>query len=224
VLEHHRLAACALCLEDLATSENWRLATQEDVQQASIGLACAKWYQAFHRAGRDELRKYPRIFDVLSWEYDALNEEALHRAEKFFSLDRVEGWQQACEMSGQIVAYLRPQIDTITYNDFFYVNLAVSRRSPAEITMFDFDHSGKGFAESDYSNVASGLQGDALASFRSTMPVDQERLALDELLSILHGLVVASRRARTPTWCLQLVESIKTQEFASKLETVMKFL
>lgn len=224
VIGSQRLSKFALCLEDLATSENWRLATQQDVHDESIGLACASWYQAFHNAGRTEYKENPELGALLSWEYDSLTEEALHHAGQLYSLNSIKSWNQACEMTPAIIDYLRQEIDTFTYNDFFYVNLAVSTNEEAMITVFDYDHSGKGFAESDYSNVVSGLYGDALEAFQASMPVDKRILLINELLATLHGLVVASQRERTPTWALQLIESVRTHKLIENLEEIKSLL
>jgi len=222
-IENQRLSKHALCLEDIVGSDKWRLASKDDVCKGVIGQACAKWYQAFHSAGRIELQKNAAIGRLLSWEYDVISSESLDYAGKTYSLTGVRSWNEACEISAQAIAYLRPMVDTFTYNDFFYGNLAVSTQGEPMVTLIDFDHSGKGFAESDYRNVSYSLCGEALESFQASIPVNCKLLAIDQLMSVLAALVLASRRQQTPKWALQLVESVKTQEFSNSVDEA-KFL
>ncbi|MFY9494540.1 MAG: phosphotransferase [Limnochordia bacterium] len=224
VIGWERLGRYALLLEDLTVSGTWRLATVEDLKAESVGLACAQWFQAFHQAGRRELKEKPQLNEILTWEYDVVSEEALHMAGNKYDLSTLRGWQEVCALAPQLLDLLRQEIDTFTYNDFYYVNLAISIPDSSRITMFDFDHSGRGLAESDYANVTSSLQGPALEAFRASMPVDKELLVMNRLLSSLQAVVVAAQRERTPEWGWAVVEEIRTNKLAEQIEWVRKIL
>ena len=220
-IENDRVHACVLLLEDLAVSADWRLANEADIAKATIGEACAKWCQAFHGAGRLALTKEPTLRQTLRWEYDAINECSLDWAGQALALANRAVWGQACEIAERLVALVRPRVNTFTYNDFHYVNLAVAKRDESVISLFDFDHSGKGFAESDYRNVASGLCGEALRRFKEEMSPDPLLWAIDAILSTLYGLIEASRRDKIPVWAGEMIEDLKTAEFAAALKRVV---
>ncbi|NLK07337.1 MAG: hypothetical protein GX316_01390 [Firmicutes bacterium] len=55
-IDHQRLNDNVLCLEDLQTSSTWTLASEEDIYRSGVGLACANWYDQFHKAGEAELK------------------------------------------------------------------------------------------------------------------------------------------------------------------------
>ena len=92
------------------------------------------------------------------------------------------------------------------------------------VTLFDFDHSGKGFLESDYMNAASGLKGEALECFKENTPVDSERLVLNEFLAILYALIVASGRDEIPGWAKGLPETIISADFTELMEKAISIL
>lgn len=223
-IENDRLHDCVLLLEDLTVSKSWRLANENDTAKKTIGEGCAEWCQAFHAAGRLVLKRDPALSKTLRWEYDSINAENLNRAGKALLLENLPVWRSACEAADQLVAYVRPRVDTLTYNDFHHVNLAVSRQDESIITLFDFDNSGKGFAESDLRNMANGLRGKALQSFSENLPLDPALFAVDEILSALYGLIVASRRDMIPAWAGVLIESMKTAEFSEGLKRVKLLL
>ncbi len=219
-----RLNDFTLLLEDLHVSDRWRLATKEDVHTREIGEACANWYKAFHIAGRKELANNPAAKNKLSWEYDSINQESLHYTAEYFSLTSTQGWLKACEIAFPMIEFLAPKADTLTYDDFYYGNMAVSARGEPQITMIDFDHSGRGFAESDYRNVSSGLQGEALESFQMNFPIDADLLAFDNILSNLYSLIFAAEKKREAPWVQEVVEAVKGTDFLDSIEKAQKLL
>lgn len=223
VIQARRLTDYVLCMEDLTASKKWRLATKKDLSKGTVGKACAFWYQAFHDAGRAELKENPHLASILKWEYAGLHKEALDYATEIFALQDHPVWRRAVHAFPSFIDYLKPKVDTFTYNDFYYVNLAVSRTREAEIILFDFDHSGKGLAESDYNNIAYSLDGEALKNFLEVMPVDGGLLAVDDVLSLLFGLVTGAQRIVKPKWALELIKYLDTEEYRANLEKACTF-
>lgn len=219
-IKSERINTYVLSLEDLSFSNRWRLAEPDDVKQANIGEACATWYQAFHQAARIELKKNSLLKDTLRWEYDSLDKAKLADAGEALSLTQISAWNEAIDLAPSIIEYLSPKVDTLTYNDFNYVNLAISTKNDSEITIFDFDHSGIGIAEMDYKNVASGLEGPALEAFKSTVSINEKLWDCNEILALLYALMVASQREPIPRWSYGLIEIVKSEDFSKTMKKV----
>ncbi len=218
-----RLNENVLYLEDLAVSKNWRLAVKEDLKEPAVGEALAVWYQAWHEAGRAELAENPHLHTVLRWEYSAITAAALADVEKMFALKNDKVWQKCRRMAPLLIARLKRQVDTFTYNDFYYVNLAVAKKGTG-VALFDFDHSGKGLAASDFRNVASSLRGEALKRFQAAMPVDKDILAADGILAVLFELIIASRAAARPRWAEGVIAGLGRAEFRENLQKARNIL
>ncbi len=48
--------------------------------------------------------------------------------------------------------------------------------------------------------------------------------AIDAILSTLYGLIEASRRDKIPVWAGEMIEDLKTAEFAAALKRVVPVL
>ena len=203
-----------ILLEDLGSSRDWRLAEAADMHSSATGEALAVWYRRLHAAGQKALADpdWPEL-GVQPW-VAAITPQALTRAGKIFQLDDSPTWKATCARApGWIASYLSlPQ--TFNYNDFAAENLALSRaEDPMRAIVFDYDCFATGCAASDWRNVTFGLDGAAREAFINTYgPVSSEALSLDQPLSILYSLVIASRRERTPAWAAPLIESVWTGE------------
>ena len=87
---------------------------------------------------------------------------------------------------------------TLTYNDFYYTNLAVARDGGSAL-MYDYGLLGAGYAYADVRNVCSALRGGAREAFLEEYgPVDGDEARLDAVVSVLNGLISAYGRERLP--------------------------
>jgi hypothetical protein len=79
---------------------------------------------------------------------------------------------------------------TLTYNDFYYTNLAVRKDGTAAL-MFDYNLLGKGYVYSDIRNVCSSLGDEAQAAFLAEYgEVDRCEITIDDVVSPIAALSV----------------------------------
>ena len=201
----------ALVLEDLLSSPERRLAEPLDMERAPTGVALAEWYRSLHQAGREALKASSLLLEgVFPW-VSEITTPALAKAGALLKLDRIPAWGLAMQQVEALKEKYLALPQTFNYNDFAVENLALSRdtEKPLRAIVFDYDCFASGVAYSDWRNVMVSLQGAAKESFQENYGViaESER-RLDQPLSILYGLVVASQRNKIPLWANPLQESV----------------
>lgn len=198
---------CSLLLEDLSTSPRWRLAEADDMADCEIAERLAEWYACLHSRGRAYVRAHT---DGLYDETDTLTRENLALARDKTDTQALPIWATLERQLDDLRARLDRAERTLTYNDFFYTNMTVARdRSAAR--MFDYNLLGKGLASSDLSNVTASLSREAGEAFLRAydQPIDPAEQALNDVVSVLVGLIFACQRERFPDWgaaCLAELE------------------
>ena len=102
-----------------------------------------------------------------------------------------------------------PQV--LNYNDFQWSNLALSRDGePLRAVIYDSGLFGVGPRYSDYRNVVGSLADAARSAFwRQDRPVDEREAILDEPISELYALLVASSRTAFLTGRGQYCEGLR---------------
>lgn len=192
----------ALLLEDLNASDNWRLAASADIEQAATGVAVAAWYRSLHTAGRMLFVRTQGLPDFLMYEWDVLNANTIHAIGDSLDLRSHPALALAIEQIEPLKAAMRTLPCTLTYNDFHWTNLALSRhRNPLRAIVFDYHLLGVGLAYSDFRNVLSALGNGARSAFAEAYgPVDEREAALDAPFAVLYTLHEASLRPRFPKW------------------------
>lgn len=208
----HGLAQDALLLGDLATSADWRLASEEDVADPTVGRAVARWYRALHRQGADLLARPGGLPAFLGREVDCLDPASLRATGRRLGLEAQPGWRLAIAHVEELKAALRALPETLNYNDFYWTNLALSR-TPTDVPraiVFDYHLLGIGPRYSDCRNVAGSLAGEAVVAFwQEYGPVDPREEVLDRPASTLVGLVTAAQRERFPRWAQASLERVR---------------
>ena len=207
-----RVLACGtatLCMEDIGASEAWRLGAAADMADTAVAAALAHWYFALHENGADapELKALYSERDAITRESLALLTERLPEAGATFRymLERFDALQRLIDAPAQ----------TLTYNDFYWDNLAVSNDKRAAM-MFDFNLMGRGYRLADMRNVCSSLSEAAGAAFtdvynglyrqkhgRSRQEEDGVERQIDGLVSPLFSLISAYAREAFPAWALE---------------------
>ena len=126
----------ALLLEDLETGKHLRLAEEDDVGRAEVGGALAGWYRALHdsgsswRAGQTEPPSLPREIDKLT------AESILEVASKVRGPGQSR-WTVIADNIDRVKNAAVTSAETLTYNDFHWTNLALSRGGePIRAVMF----------------------------------------------------------------------------------------
>ena len=215
----------ALLLEDLAVSADRRLALEEDAGRTEVGTALAVWYRALHEAG-SRLGKARADTSFLWREIDELNPGSiLEVASRIGGSDR-SGWATLADNIDRVKDAAMASAETLTYNDFHWTNLALSREAkPTRAVVFDYHLLGLGLRYSDCRNATGSLGPDAAAAFRSAYgETDPRERTLDDLMAPLYSLVEAFRRPRFPSWGKASLKLAETGEIHRRLDRVMEIL
>jgi hypothetical protein len=217
----------ALLLEDLESSRAWRLADEEDSGRAEIGTAVAGWYGALHSAGSKLMQDPKSVPAYLHRETDALDATTILRIGKWLDLAGKPVWALAANHIDALKSAIEASPTTLTYNDFHWTNLALSREEwPAlRAIIFDYHLIGIGPAYSDYRNVLSVLHGPAAPAFKEEFgPVDERDAILDAPTAVLYSLYEASRLPRLPGWAGGLVQEAESGDLEAKLRAAIAVL
>jgi hypothetical protein len=192
----------SLLIADLDESEEWRLAMPDDVGQIQVGRAVARWYRLLHKAGSAWLAAINPRPDWLLAEFDVLTPEGLIDVGNRLELGEACLWRRAAAAIEALLGAVRSLAQTLTYNDFHYTNLAMSRGDgPTRAIVFDHHLLGAGLAFSDCRNVVGSLGPLAAEAFSAEYGLlDPLQALLDEPFSHLHALWEATRRESFPTW------------------------
>ncbi len=213
----------ALLLEDLEASLLWRLADERDVESRDVGKAVAEWYQYLHVAGRSLVRRGAP--DWLEWEWNILTPEAILRMGTVLEMEENPVWRFAAQYLEALRSRARQLPMTLNYNDFHWTNLALSRQPPLRAIVFDYHLLGIGLAWSDCRNVLSSLGPAAREAFLDAYgPTHAEERILDEPLSVLHSLQVATNRPTIPRWAMACVEKARSGSLLTALERAVALL
>lgn len=220
-LSVHARSDNAILLEDLGHSPAWRQAQDTDQDTVATGHAIAAWYRQLHTAGYACVGEGRGQAAFLGSWVEEIKIDDLQRVEKTFSFTDEPGWRQALtHLDALKSAYLSlPQ--TFNYNDFAFENLALSRSSaqPLAAVVYDYDQFYTGLVYSDWRNVIGGLRGAARLGFIEAYgPIRDEEKLYDEPLSLLFGLLVASRRKSLPTWAKPLLDMVRNGELEGMLK------
>lgn len=220
-----RITEQALLLEDLESSQIWRLAQSADLEQAETGVALASWYHDLHRAGRRVLAagdtRASYLHPWVSW----VTPHSLARAGLALGMHDAPEWDWVQVASQALVERYLQLPQTFNYNDFAAENLALTRSAsgPRRAVVFDYDCFATGTAYSDYRNVMYTLRGSAARAFSAAWgPLDPLEQRLDEPLSFLHGLVIASQRPQLPGWARPLVAAVQDGELVASMRRALE--
>ena len=195
-------SAAALLLEDLERSPAWRLAGEADLARAEVGRAVARWYRVFHDAGETLLSQGSRP-DFLTRESDVLAPETVIKTGRALQLPGLSVWELAADHVELLRAAVERLSFTLNYNDFYWTNLALSRREGRrlEAIVFDYHLLGIGMRYSDVRNIRFSLSGAAVPAFQEAYgPLDPREETLDRPLATLYNLHTAVRMADFPSW------------------------
>ena len=195
----------ALLLEDIEESPSLRLGIESDMVDPEVARVLAQWYLKLHSAGAMFVAEHGK---ELYRELDALSIENLK-----FLRDRTNTvdnpvWKLAIDCLPVILEKVRALSNTLTYNDFFWTNLVVSR-DKTEAMMFDYNFLGVGMRYSDIRNVCSSLSTEAAQAFvKAYGGYDPLEKDLDEFCSVLVDLASAYQRPHFPKWAKQSLEAV----------------
>lgn len=204
-----------ITLEDIAASTHWRLGTPDDLSDPGVAAAIARWYKNLHQHGRGEAT------DEMYDESDLFTRENIRTLPEFTKLHNHPVWNVLESNFDAIRSAVESLPKTITYNDFYWTNLAVSKDG-REALMFDYNLMGKGYAYSDIRNVTVSLSPTAAAAFlREYGPTDPLERAVDDILSPIITLILASRRDTFPSWAQDSLKAL--DDLPNRIKTLLTY-
>ena len=209
-------SASAIVLEDLQTSPHRRLGREADMDSASIAVCLANWYRRLHSRGVG----IPEL-DGLYSELDYLTQDWYARVKTITGTAALPIWKTLEANADKLSVALKRLPRTLTYNDFYWVNLAV-QRDEKQALMFDYNLLGAGFPEMDLQNVCASLTPNAGAAFREAYgPSDPMEAAAYEIVSPLASLAIGLERSPHPGWWVEALKEVISPEFEVK---VLRFI
>ena len=195
----------ALLIEDIDGGK-LRLGVAEDLGDARTAALVARWYRKLHSRGHEYAAEHgAELYD----ENDALTPENLEWVKERTGTAALPVWRLIGENWDRIRAAVDGARRTLTYNDFYYTNLAVARDGGSAL-MYDYGLLGAGYAYADLRNVCSSLSGAAQEAFLGEYgPFDEREAEIDAVVSVLNGLISAYGRERLPAWSAGLIEELR---------------
>ena len=209
----------ALLMQDLASSPDLRLASEADLNDPETLKALASWYMALHQNGADAAQDPAR-----KWysEHALIQRETLTWIARETQTTEWPIWERLHRYWPEIQAFEASLNHTLTYNDFWWVNLAVGRDKPAAL-VFDYNFLGRGLATTDLRNVLAGLPEAGKAVFTAAYgSVDPREALVDDLFSPLVSLSIGLRRKERPGWLDEVWEAVQNGSLEKALEPLLR--
>ena len=206
----------ALLLPDVDADRDYRLGQERDLSDPQVARALAKWYRTLHEKGRAYLsRGEASLYD----ESDAITPDNMALiAEKTSTADNAL-WQAIAEHYDAIRSRIDALPRTLTYNDFYWTNLIVSKDRESAF-MYDYNLLGKGTAYGDIRNVTCSLSQEAakafLEEYGTDIPAEEKRA--DAFLSPLVTLFGACEGDTFPSWAESSLTELKNGDILKHLK------
>ena len=182
----------SILLEDITVSDTWRLAVESDMNDTDIAAKLALWYKQLHTLGKSA------VGEIAYDENDVITRENLDFIKIKTHTESNPVWELLSDKFDDLRKMIDDTAKTLTYNDFYYTNMAVGESS---VLMFDYNLLGKGYAYADVRNVTSSLGDEAAVVFRREYgEVDPAEIAVDEVASTLVTVYYACKRDIFPSW------------------------
>lgn len=195
----------SILLEDLAASDTLRLGAEEDLRDPAVIRAIAGWYRSLHTNGRQYAAQYGA---GMYEEWDSFTLENLEAVRDRFRLENSEGLKALMDHYGTLRERMDAAPRTLTYNDFYYTNLAVRKDASAAL-MFDYNLLGKGNPAADLRNVVYWFSEENKRLFFSAYgEAEPADMLLDRICAPAISLYSALRREIFPAWAREAVAEL----------------
>ncbi|MCH5251226.1 MAG: phosphotransferase [Lachnospiraceae bacterium] len=206
----------AILLPDVEASSEYWLGMENDLSDPQVARAIAKWYRELHTKGRTFLadKRIP-MYDELEL-ITLTNLELV--AERTDTKDR-DLWRVIREHFNIIRSRIDALPRTLTYNDFYWTNLIVSK-DHKKAFMFDYNLLGKGIAYGDIRNVTGSLSHEAADAFLEEYGNDiaEEQIKADAFIAPLVTLFLACKREDFPSWANASLMELKNGDILRHLK------
>jgi hypothetical protein len=210
---------CAILMEDIMQSSSYRLGVADDLNNTSVAIAIAKWYQQLHIKGKEYIRLHGTdMYD----ETDSIKQDNIYKIAEMTQTYENSVWERITSNFNQIKNKISSPERTLTYNDFYYTNLIVTKNMKSAF-MFDYNLLGKGYVYSDIRNVTSALGEQAKAAFLTEYGgYDENEKIIDDVAGALVTLHFACCRSHIPKWADKYIEQIENGELYNAVERLLQ--
>lgn len=211
----------ALLMEDMEGESRYRLGVESDMADVDVARMLAQWYRKLHESGMDYARSNG---EKLYSELDYFTQENIAWVMMRSETRDLPVWKALNDNFDRISATISSIPLTLTYNDFYYTNLAVARDGTSAM-MFDYNLLGRGTALMDIRNVTSSLSTEAGAAFMEaygSYDFTREKL-IDDVVSPVVTLTMAYKRKHFPSWAEYMLTYVK-HGYIADVEALLKNL
>lgn len=208
----------SLLLEDLDRSFDYRLGIESDLKDEEVIRTLAKWYKKLHMEG---IKKISKSSEGFYRETDCITKENIELIKKKSNICDNKVWELILENIDVILGKIAMCEETLTYNDFYFTNLAVARDKSKSL-MFDYNFLGIGFKYNDIRNVCSSLsKGLGEIFIEEYGEINEHEKIIDEGISIVIGLIQAYKGKTVPGWADKLLESVNNGELEKSIYKII---
>jgi hypothetical protein len=195
-----------LLLEDLETSETYRLGTEQDMADCDIARFIAAWFKRLHAQNAPGL--------ACLYDTDELSAKNIKKAIKKTHSQDNPFWPLLVQNLDAIKSAYPRLCNAITYNDFWWDNLAVARDGSSAL-IFDYNCLSRSYAYSEIRHILSVLTKDAGVAFLDAYgEYNEEEKAFDDLFFPLTGLL--------SPWADKYTELLHNGELMVRLKEAIK--
>jgi hypothetical protein len=205
----------ALLLEDLNHSNHYRLGVSSDLSDVEVAKALAVWYIKLHNI------RLPENYENHYQETAVITRENIEFIKNKSNTSDNKIWDLILDNFELILDKVNKLEKTLTYNDFYWTNLAVSK-DKKEAIMFDYNLLGVSYRYSDFRNVCSSLQAGAREVFiKEYGAINETEAIIDAGLAILINLIFAYKRPKFPEWAKQSLGCIYSGELEKAIIKIL---
>jgi hypothetical protein len=209
---------CALLMEDIEQSKDYRLGIAEDMNDPSVMAVLAEWYKILHKNGKAYVSEHGKsMYD----ETDCITLENIITIAKKTNTVDLPAWTFIESNFEEIKRRIMLVQRTLTYNDFYYSNLIVAKDKSTAF-MFDYNLLGKGYVYADIRNVTYLLGESAkTAFFEKYGAFDESERLIDDVASAITTLFFACKNEIMPNWALEYIEQTKNGELLKAAKKIL---
>lgn len=208
----------SILMEDISKSDDFRLATKEDLDDVIIASKIAEWYKLLHIRSKEFAEgNITELYD----ETDFITRDNIEFIKEKTGTQSLPVWKIIDDNFDVIVSKIRSLPRVLTYNDFYFTNLIVAKDKTSAF-MFDYNLLGKGYVYSDIRNVCSSLGENAKKAFLETYgEFDKSEIGIDDVASVLITLYHACQRKNFPSWANSTLNELKS-DYGNKVQILLK--
>lgn len=195
-----------LLMEDISASGLYRLGTEGDISDIRIAHLVGKWVNLLHTKGRH----YAGLSDIplLDNINNDLDVEKIHIVIRKSGTEDNPFWKSLIENIENIKRTYLLLCNTITYNDFWWDNLAVSK-DYSSVIPFDYNCVYRKYAYADVRHILSVLPYEAGAAFLEAYgDYDVKEKVFEDLYWSATGIIAAFNMDELPSWSGKFMDAL----------------